>query len=69
MSNYATGNLSNHAMTEDKMGQHLIAEAERKLMYASKVGRQFKKKHKLIVPTCAQIIPDRYKANYEEMLE
>lgn len=42
---------------EDEMGQHLIAEAEKKLLAASEVGRQFRRKPKLIVPNCAQILP------------
>lgn len=35
------------------MGKHLI-------------GRQFKRKEKVIIPNCALIIPQRYKKGYEE---
>ena len=54
---------------EDEMGQHLIAEAEKKLLAASEVGRQFRRKPRLIVPNCAQILPQRYKKEYEDTLE
>lgn len=54
---------------EDEMGQHLIVEAEKKLLAASEVGRQFRRKPKMVVPNCAQIIPQRYKKGYEDNLE
>lgn len=54
---------------EDEVGQHLIVEAERKLLSAGEVGRQFRRKSKVVVPNCAQIIPQRYKKGYEDNLE
>ena len=44
-------------MPEEEMGQHLIAEAEKKLLATGEVGRQFRRKPKVVVPNCAQVIP------------
>ena len=43
----------------DTIGKHLVFGEQ-------KVGSQYDKKPKLMVPNCALIIPQRYKKDYEE---